>query len=210
MTTGTGKKAAAPGREHINALRAAQAIKEKRRQLRIRLTWVGVSLAVIGLVVAMALSSRQETSSAIKVAPNFTLTDTSGASVSLASYKGKNVLLFFSEGAGCQACLIQMNQIERDPAFAAAGLTVLPIVMNTKEQIVADMAANEVRTPFLLDDGTVSTEYGTIGKGMHEGLPGHSFVLVDKAGNQRWYGEYPSMYLSTTDLLKEVSSHLTS
>jgi len=210
MTTGTGKKAAAPGREHINALRAAQAIKEKRRQLRIRLTWVGVSLAVIGLVVAMALSSRQETSSATKIAPNFTLTDTSGASVSLASYKGKNVLLFFSEGAGCQACLIQMNQIERDPAFAAAGLTVLPIVMNTKEQIVADMAANEVRTPFLLDDGTVSTEYGTIGKGMHEGLPGHSFVLVDKAGNQRWYGEYPSMYLSTSDLLKEVSSHLSS
>ncbi len=210
MTTGTGKKAAAPGREHINALRAAQAIKEKRRQLRIRLTWVGVSLAVIGLVVAMALSSRQETSSATKIAPNFTLTDTSGASVSLASYKGKNVLLFFSEGAGCQACLIQMNQIERDPAFAAAGLTVLPIVMNTKEQIVADMAANEVRTPFLLDDGTVSTEYGTIGKGMHEGLPGHSFVLVDKAGNQRWYGEYPSMFLSTSDLLKEVSSHLSS
>jgi peroxiredoxin len=209
MTTGTSKQAAAPGREHINALRAAQAIKEMRRQRRIRLTWVGVIVAVIGIVVAMMLSSRQETSSAIKVAPDFTLTSTSGTVVSLAALRGKDVLLYFSEGAGCQACLIQMNQIERDPAFAAAGLTVLPIVMNTKDQILADMAANDVRTPFLIDDGTVSTEYGTIGKGMHEGLPGHSFVLIDKTGKQRWYGEYPSMFLSTADLLKEVRAHLT-
>ena len=59
-----------------------------------------------------------------------------------------------------------------------------------------------------LDDGTVSTEYGTIGKGMHAGLPGHSFVLIDKTGKQRWYGEYPSMWLSNADLLKEVHSHL--
>ena len=57
---------------------------------------------------------------------------------------------------------------------------------------------------------TASTAYGTIGKGMHADLPGHSFVLIDKAGNQRWYGEYPSMSLSTADLLKEVRSHLTS
>ena len=66
------------------------------------------------------------------------------------------------------------------------------------------MAANGVRTPFLLDDGTVSKAYGTIGKGMHADLPGHSFVLIDKAGNQRWYGAYPSMWLSNADLLKEV------
>jgi len=209
MTTGTsGHGTAQKSREHINQLRAAQALKERRRQRRIRFTWVGVTVAVIGIVAAMMLTSRQETSATTKVAPDFTLTDTSGAQVSLAGLRGKNVLLYFSEGAGCQACLVQMSQIEKDPAFAAAGLTVLPIVMNTKAQITADMAANGVRTPFLLDDGTVSTEYGTIGKGMHAGLPGHSFVLIDRTGKQRWYGEYPSMWLSNADLLKEVSSHL--
>jgi peroxiredoxin len=171
---------------------------------------LGVTVIVIGIVVAMMLSSRQETSSVARVAPDFTLTNTSGTPVSLAGQRGKNVLLYFSEGAGCQACLVQMSQIEKDPAFAAAGLTVLPIVMNTKEQILADMSSNGVRTPFLLDDGTVSTEYGTIGKGMHAGLPGHSFVLIDKTGKQRWYGEYPSMWLSNADLLKEVHSHLAS
>ena len=211
MTKGASKQGAAQSsHEHINKLRAAQALKDRRRQRWIRLTWVGVTVAVIAVVAAMMFSSRQESSSAARVAPDFTLTDTSGTQVSLAALRGKNVLLYFSEGAGCQACLVQMSQIEKDPAFAAAGLTVLPIVMNTKAQITADMAANGVRTPFLLDDGSVSTAYGTIGKGMHAGLPGHSFVLIDKTGKQRWYGEYPSMWLSDTDLLKEVNNHLAS
>ncbi len=210
MSTGSKQRTSQSSRDHINALRAAQVVNDKRRQRRLRFIWLGVTVAVIGIVAAMMLTSRQQTSSVAKVAPDFTLTSTSGTQVSLGSLRGKNVLLYFSEGAGCQACLVQMSQIEKDPAFAAAGLTVLPIVMNTKDQIVADMAANGVRTPFLLDDGTVSTEYGTIGKGMHAGLPGHSFVLIDKSGNQRWYGEYPSMWLSNADLLKEVSSHLPS
>ena len=82
--------------------------------------------------------------------------------------------------------------------------------MNTKDQITADMAANNVQTPFLLDDGTVSTEYGTIGRGMHAGLPGHSFVVIDTNGMQRWYGEYPSMWLEPADLLAKAQAALSS
>jgi len=174
----------------------------------IRFASVGATIAVVAVVAAMMLTSRQESSGTTRVAPDFTLTDTSGSSVSLAALRGKNVMMYFSEGAGCQACLVQIAQIEKDPALAGAGVTVLPIVMNTREQITADMTANGVRTPFLLDDGTVSTAYGTIGEGMHSGLPGHSFVLIDKTGKQRWYGEYPSMFLSPADLLKEVRAHL--
>ena len=211
MTTGTSRQGTVQtSKEHINQLRAAQFQQERRRKRRIRLVSVGAILAVIAVVVAMMLTSRQETSATTRVAPDFTLATTSGTNVSLAALRGKNVLLYFSEGAGCQACLVQMAQIEKDPRFAAEGLTVLPIVMNSKDEITADMVANGVRTPFLLDDGTVSTAYGTIGKGMHAGLPGHSFVLIDKAGKQRWYGEYPSMFLSTTRLLDEVHAHLTS
>jgi peroxiredoxin len=129
--------------------------------------------------------------------------------VHLADYRGKNVILYFSEGAGCQACITQMGEITKNQAaFDKANIVVLPVVMNTKEQILADMAANGVTTPFLLDDGTVSKEYGTLGKGMHAGLPGHSFVLIDTAGVQRWYGEYPSMWLAPKDLLTEATKHL--
>ena len=131
-----------------------------------------------------------------------------GRAVSLSSLRGSPVLLYFSEGAGCDACLIQMNQIERDPAFAAAGITVLPIVMNTAAQITADMTRLEVKTPFLLDDGTVSQAYNTLGKGMHEGLPGHGFVLIDAQGIQKWSAEYPSMWLAPDALMSEVTAHL--
>jgi peroxiredoxin len=173
------------------------------------LLW-GSALAVIAAIVAgMLWSARDTTNSAVRQAPDFTLSDTSGGTVHLADLRGHNVVLYFNEGAGCQACLLQMADIEHNAAeFKSLDVRVLPIVMNTAEQIRADMAANGVQTPFLLDDGTVSRAYGTLGKGMHAGLPGHSFILIDEAGMQRWYGDYPSMYLSSADLGKQIRAHL--
>jgi hypothetical protein len=101
-----------------------------------------------------------------------------------------------------------MNQIERDPTFAAAGITVLPIVMNTAAQISAEMTRLEVKTPFLLDDGTVSKAYNTLGKGMHEGLPGHGFVLIDAKGIQKWSVDYPSMWIEPATLMSEIKTRL--
>jgi peroxiredoxin len=174
------------------------------------LVWGAALVALAGIVTAMVLTSRPESSSATRPAPDFTLSDTAGHQVRLSDYVGKsNVVLYFSEGAGCQSCLVQMREIEKDrTAFARDNITVLPIVMNDRSQITADMAANGVSTPFLLDDGTVSKAYDTLGKGMHAGLPGHSFVLIDKQGTQRWYGEYPSMWLAPQDLLNEIENHL--
>jgi peroxiredoxin len=171
----------------------------------------GVALtAVAALVGAMMWSARSTSDASSHPAPDFTLSDTSGSTVRLADYRGRNVVLYFNEGAGCQSCLFQMADIERNAAqFTAANITVLPVVMNPADRILADMAANGVRTPFLIDtDGRVSAAYGTLGKGMHAGLPGHSFVLIDATGIQRWYGEYPSMYLAPAELLNQVRAHL--
>jgi len=164
----------------------------------------------VAIVATMMWTARITASTATRTAPDFTLTDTSGHPVHLADYRGHPVVLYFSEGAGCQSCLYQMAAIEQRAAdFKAAGVTVLPIVMNTADQIRSDMNANHVTTPFLLDtDGAVSRAYGTLGKGMHAGLSGRSFVLIDATGVQRWYGEYPSMYLAPADLLTQVRTHL--
>lgn len=180
----------------------------RRRRLRIRIGTAS-ALALVAAVTAMMLTSRPESSDAIRTAPEFTLTDTGGSEHTLAQHRGENVLLYFSEGAGCQSCIVQMGEIEKQAAaFEKLDVTVLPIVMNTREQITADMTGSGVTTPFLLDDGTVSEAYGTLGKGMHAGLPGHSFVLIDRQGRQRWYGEYPSMWLAPQDLLDEIRSNL--
>ena len=137
-------------REQAEAFMARAQHSEQRIRL---LIWGVVLVVLAGIITAMMLTSRPESSAAQRPAPDFALTDTAGHTVNLSSYRGKsNVLLYF----------------------------------------------------YLLDDGTVSEAYDTLGKGMHAGLPGHSFVLIDEQGEQRWYGEYPSMWLEPQDLLKEV------
>ncbi len=195
--------------QKARALRRAADIAKRQRRVKRRLIGAITGLVVVAAVAAMMLTSRPSSSDDVRAAPDFTLTDTAGVSHTLSQHRGENVLLYFSEGAGCQSCLVQMGEIEKiADRFAQQDVMVLPIVMNTEGQITHDMRLNGVTTPFLLDDGTVSQEYGTLGKGMHAGLPGHSFVLIDKSGHQRWYGEYPSMWLSPQDLLDEVRSRL--
>ena len=204
MSTKTSNRA--ERRERAQAVMAQSRRAEQRMRLSI---WGVVLVSLAGIVAAMLLTSKPQSSTDVRTAADFTLTDTSGAQHTLADHRGENVLLYFNEGAGCQSCIVQMGEIEKQAeAFADEDVTVLPIVMNTREQILADMRLNGVKTPFLLDDGTVSDAYGTLGKGMHAGLPGHSFVLIDKKGQQRWYGEYPSMWLDPRELLAEVRDRL--
>ncbi len=136
-------------------------------------------------------------------APAFTLPSTSGTSVSISSFLGRNVLLYFNEGVGCDACFYQMTEIEKDAdGFAAAGIEVVPIVANPVSDVVPELQRFGITTPYLSDaDTSVSQAYGMIGHGMHANLPGHGFVLVDAAGRIRWTQEYPSMFVSARDLL---------
>ncbi len=184
-----------------------KARKAKRRRLTRILT--GVTVVVVAALVVFGLWSARATDSTVSgPAPAFTLPTTAGTTVSLSDYRGQPVILYFNEGAGCGSCTQQMAAIEKNPGFAEAGITMLPIVMNTAEQIQPDLDTFGVTTPYLLDDGTVSQAYNTLGKGMHEGLPGHGFVLIDADGIQRWQGDYPSMWLDPDTLLKEATRRL--
>lgn len=201
-------RTASPGGPVIKAV--ARRNRQAASQARVRRTllWtLGTGVAVAGITAAL-ISARPTVSEDTSLAPPFTLTDSDGATVSLSDFRGAPVLLYFSEGAGCDSCIYQMDAIEEDPAFAREGVTVLPIVMNSSDDIRMAMAALDVTTPFLLDDGEVSEAYGTLGTGMHAGLPGHGFVLINADGQQVWAGNYPAMWISPEDLLSEVMKHL--
>ena len=207
MTSGSATRREKQSHEALNGVRSERAHRSRRHRLVTGL-WVVVALVVAGLVTAGLWSARPQQSTAVRSAADFTLPGSEGGNVHLAGLRGHPVLLYFSEGAGCDACLVQMAKIEADPGFTAAGVTVLPIVMNTADQINADRRRLAVKTPFLLDDGTVSKEYGTLGTGMHAGLPGHGFVLIDAQGDQVWKGDYPSMWIDPGTLLGLVRNHL--
>lgn len=196
-------------RQELHARQKAAAEAElRRKRLKRWLGWSG-AIVVVALIAGTLLTSQTTSATTSTTATDFTLPTTADTTVTLSQLRGKPVLIYFNEGAGCGACIMQMTEIEKRRAdFDALGVTVLPVVMNTKSDITADMLRYGAVTPFLLDDGTVSKAYGTLGKGMHANLPGHSFVLIDAAGVQRWYGEYPSMWLEPSALLNEVKTRL--
>lgn len=208
MTSGTATRRLAERQQMLDEVRAPQIAAARRRQRRGWAAWGAGAVTLTALVVVGLVTSQPEISTEVRVAPDFTLPASDGSTVSLGDFRGEPVILYFNEGAGCDSCLVQMAQIEQNAEFAESGLTVLPIVMNTAEQINADRLRLGVQAPFLLDDGTVSAAYDTLDKGMHPGLPGHGFVLIDADGNQLWHGNYPSMWLSPADLLREVTTRL--
>lgn len=195
-------------RQQLREQRALQAAQVAKRLAGIRLVTALVAAVMVGLVGFGLWSAQPTAGGATGQAPGFTLTTTAGTTVSLSDYRGKPVILYFNEGAGCGSCTQQMASIEKDPAFAKAGIVVLPIVMNTASQIQPDLDRFGIKTPYLLDNGAVSKAYDTLDKGMHAGLPGHGFVLIDANGNQVWQGNYPSMWLAPATLLQEVQSRL--
>lgn len=195
-------------REELRDLQARESAKESTRRRLFRIA-TGVLTTVIVALVGFGLwSARPDEGGPSGQAPAFSLPTTAETTVSLADYRGRPVILYFNEGAGCGSCTQQMALIEQEPGFAEAGIAVLPIVMNTAAQIQPDMDRFGVQTPYLLDDGTVSAAYDTLDKGMHPGLPGHGFVLIDKDGNKLWHGNYPSMWLDPAELLQEATSRL--
>jgi peroxiredoxin len=140
---------------------------------------------VIGVVAAMLLASRSPGSSggAGGEAPPFTLASTAGRPVSLADNR-QDVLLYFSAGAGCDSCFYQMAELEDNAAtLSASGLSVVPIVVNPVEQVLAEMNRFGLSTPFLIDsDRSVSDAYGV---GRHRHACGSPRALVRPGGRLR-------------------------
>ena len=199
---------------HEVALRTEERRRESatraRRLRRTRLLWLA-ALVVLGTLIAAMLATSRPTSTELSgAAPPFTLRSTSGESVSLSDYAGVPVLLYFNEGAGCDSCFYQMVEIEKNLGkFGQLGVSVIPIAANPAAQLREQLERFRLSTPWLSDTTVaVSNDYGVVGKGMHAGLPGHAFVLIDESGVKRWSGEYPNMYITADDLLEEIRGRI--
>ena len=191
--------------EHARRRRRAQSRARHRRWLG----WAITLVVAIAIVVAVALGGRTTSEPATGPAPGFTLASTAGREVSLADFSGRNVLLYFNEGVGCDACFYQTAKLEADAAFSDLDVTLVPVVMNPTTQVQTELRRFGVRTPYLSDpDGSVSRAYDTLGTGHHADLPGHSFVLVDPDGQMRWRGDYPGMWVEPGELATSVAAEL--
>lgn len=169
-------------------------------------------MGAVALVAAFFfLGGRGSTGGEVKptAAPAFSMPSTAGGDVALSDLAGHNVLLYFNEGVGCDACFTQTLELERVSAeFADKDIALVPIVMNPLDSVRAELERFGITTPYLIDDGSTSRAYGVLGNGMHANLPGHGFVFIDSAGQIRWEKEYDSMYASAGEVLGAVEKYL--
>ncbi|AKP57645.1 thioredoxin-dependent thiol peroxidase [Mycobacteroides abscessus] len=122
-------------------------------------------------------------------APAFTLLDADGKKVSLSSYKGRKVIIYFYPAAmtpGCtkQACDFRDSLAELNEA----GLDVIGISPDKPEKLAKFRDRDGVNFPLLSDpDKTTLTAYGAFGEKklygkIVEGVIRSTFV-VDEKGN---------------------------
>ena len=118
-----------------------------------------------------------------KPAPAFTLEDLSGTKVSLASYKGKAVLINFW-ATWCGPCKIEMPWlIELRNQYAAQGFEILGVsaddidrddparLAQEKKEIGRSVVQLKIPYPVLIDGGSLSNLYGGL-----DSLPSSFFV----------------------------------
>lgn len=100
------------------------------------------------------------------VAPEFTLKDSSGEDVNLASGRGGRTIVYFYPAASTPGCTKQACDFRDNLAsFATAGYRVLGISPDPVKKLAAFAAAEDLGFPLLSDeDHAVAAAYGAWGE----------------------------------------------
>ncbi len=140
-------------------------------------------------------------------APDFSLLDQHGNSVSLASFKGKKVLLVFYPGDNTPVCTAQLcSYRDNFSAFEAAGVQVLGISTDSPESKKNFAQKYQFPFPILSDrDKKVSKQYDALSFFF---VSQRAYVLIDEEGNVIYaHSELlPIVYRSVNELLSHVQN----
>ena len=142
------------------------------------------------------------------MAPAFAATDVvSGKPFTRASLHGRKTLLFFSEGVGCQACMVQAGDLQKDTTLRKDGIRLVSVTTDQPSDLAAAAKQYGITTPLLSDPSTeFSKAYGMLGHGgmQHPTQDGHAFMLLSADGKVLWHQAYQDMYVKTSQLLSDM------
>jgi len=126
--------------------------------------------------------------------------------------KGKNVVLFFSEGLMCYpACWDQIAAFGKDNEFASKDTIALTILNDPKSdwKMAIEKMPELAKAVVLFDtDKRISITYDMLSlpSSMHKGqLPGHTYVVIDKEGIVRYVKDDVSMAVRNQELIAEIN-----
>jgi peroxiredoxin len=134
-----------------------------------------------------------------------------GEAISSETISGQKTLLFFSEGVMCQACFVQIRDLEQvGDELAERGIQLVSITPDPPDVLRQAVEFYGLTTPMIADESrAMSAAFNTLGKGMHPDTPGHAFVLVDEEGTVAWQRDYwlqpwRTMYVEPARLLEDI------
>lgn len=176
-----------------------------------------IALAVIVVAASFLLSGNSgQDSFALnsligKPAPDFTLESYDGKRIILSSLKGKNVILFFSEGLMCYpACWNQIAAFGKEGGLAdknTVALTILNDPKNDWKGAIDKMPELAGATVLFDTNKQVAINYNMLSlpSSMHKGqLPGHTYVVIDQEGIVRFVKVDPQMAIRNQELMSEI------
>ncbi|MCU0621534.1 MAG: redoxin domain-containing protein [Gemmatimonadales bacterium] len=141
-------------------------------------------------------------------APDFTLPSTAGTDVSLASLRGRHVLIAFFPLAFTGVCTAEMCAFTDDyDAFAERGAVVLPVSVDAVPSLREFKRKEGLRVDLLSDfTREMSRRYGAlIEERFHTG---RAYVLIDRDGIVRWtFAEAtPGTRRENAELLQQLAA----
>lgn len=142
------------------------------------------------------------------VAPGFSLPDQNGKPLSLASYRGKPVILVFYLGAGCLHCTEQLTAMaDRYADFEKAGLPILAIstddVANLKDS-QDNYTKGDIPFPIVSDAPKAVFKQYTAHDDF-ENLPLHGTFVLDGKGRMLWSDISADPFMEIDFLIKEAT-----
>lgn len=189
---------------------------EEARSRRRRWVAGAIATGVIAALVVVAAgqsgggtaaSEKPKAALANDPAPGFAAVDVvSGRTMRLRDLRGKPTLLFFSEGASCQACLVQIAELQKSKALAERGIALVSVTTDAPDVLREAAAGYRIRTPLLSDPSArMSADYAMLGHGGmgHPQSDGHAFALVAN-GRVVWHKAYAEMFVPAGRLIGDL------
>lgn len=137
-----------------------------------------------GMLMTMLVLASPDMPAVGSPAPDVTLTSNEGSPVSLKSYQGKWVVLYFYPKDFTSGCTLEAHNFQRDLAkYEQAGTVILGVSVDTAESHKSFCTKEGLNFKLLADtDAKVSTMYGSVMDYQGMKLSARNTFIIDPKG----------------------------
>ena len=152
--------------------------------MKIRLLFILAVAVVAAVAIATVHAADQTMPSVGQVAPTFTLPSQDGSQISLDSFRGKWVVLYFYPKDMTPGCTIEAHNFQRDQAkFDAANAVILGVSLDTPDSHKQFCTKEGLTFRLLADpEHKVVDAYGSLGSFATFKIANRNTFLIDPQG----------------------------